>query len=366
MSALCYIDWFAVQGIEATEPHRSGKRARCGVKILDLVGHKASALEVERKFQCGGQIGSGVTRNKIRHQVLFFAHFGIEFGIFFGKSLKGLVRRLTHQGKDVGRHMFWRDFKLTRHMILHKLTQKRVVRVEHGIVKTHTRAHKHFLYSWNLAQFAQELDIIAVVGLQIGTRLGRKAAAVHAGTVLGHFAARGHAEIGGGPAHVVDVAPKVGEASEFTRLFYDGGAAAGADVPALMEGEGAEGAGAEAAARRGEGEFDFGKGGHTAKSVVGRMPLALVGERIDSIHFLLRKGQRRALLNDDALSVRLDKRRGRKWIGVLVLQRERLRVSPFGKLVGTVECRTIESGTVKSGKIGQHKGVVQIRPLCQD
>ncbi len=154
----------------------------------------------------------------------------------------------------------------------------------------------------------------------------------------------------------MDVALEVGEASELVRLLEDGGAAAGADISALMEGEGAEGAGAEAAARRGEGEFDFGKGGHTAKSVVGRVPLALVGERIDSIHFLLREGQRRALLNDDALSVRLNKKSRRKWIGILILQRERFRISPFGKLVGTVE----------SGKIGQHKGVVQIRPLRQD
>ena len=70
--------------------------------------------------------------------------------------------------------------QLSADMIFAQLLHECIVSVRHDIVKTYTGADKHLFHIGNPAQLSQQFHIVAVVNLEIGTRLREKALLVGA------------------------------------------------------------------------------------------------------------------------------------------------------------------------------------------
>ena len=129
-----------------------------------------------------------------------------------------------------------------------------------------------------------------MIGDQIGAGLGGKALAVGAHAVLQLLLTGGVAKIGGGAAHVVDVALEVGHLGDLLGLGHHRLNAAGADGATLMEGQSAEIAGAEASAVVGHREAHLLDTGDTALLLVGGMVGAGVGQGVDRVQLLPLEG----------------------------------------------------------------------------
>ena len=70
--------------------------------------------------------------------------------------------------------------QLSADMIFAQFLHECIVSVRHDIVKTYTGADKHLFHIGNPAQLSKQLHIVAVVNLEIGTRLREKALLVGA------------------------------------------------------------------------------------------------------------------------------------------------------------------------------------------
>ena len=93
--------------------------------------------------------------------------------------------------------------------------------------------------------------------LQLFTGVGEKALTAFASPFFQLFFTGGVAEVGRGPAHVVDIPFKVGVFGQEPCFFQQRLVTATADASALMEGQCAEGATAKATAVGGQAEGHF-------------------------------------------------------------------------------------------------------------
>ena len=75
-----------------------------------------------------------------------------------------------------------------------------------------------------------------MVGIQIGTGFGGQTVPLLAQTVLQLLLAGGPPEVGGGTAHIVDIALEAGMLGQLGDLPDDALMAAGGDHPPLVEG----------------------------------------------------------------------------------------------------------------------------------
>lgn len=140
-----------VKGVDARVIHAGGHSERSGIKILHLLGIDAVALGVESKLYGIFECAAWVAAHKIRHCILLLARpfrRRIKAG---AKLVIHLCRRLTHESKHPVADVLGGNAELPTHMMLTKLTQKRVAFVGKKIIIANTRANEHLLYAGNCA-----------------------------------------------------------------------------------------------------------------------------------------------------------------------------------------------------------------------
>ena len=152
--------------------------------------------------------------------------------------------------------------------------------------------------------------------------------------------AGGIAEVGGGAAHVVDVALEVGHLGDLPGLGHHRLNTAGADGTPLMEGQGAEVARAEAAAVVGHGEAHLLDAGDTAVLLVGGVVGAGVGQGVDRVQLLTLQGRHGGILDEELVIVDLADGLAVNGVLVFILHPEGLGVLP---LIG-LEVIVVEGG----------------------
>ena len=207
-----------------------------------------------------------------------------------------------------------------------------VFAVEQRVVESDAAAHEHLLHAGQRSQFAQQLQVVGVVGAQLVARLGRQAALVRAGAAFQLLGASGRPEVRRRPAHVVDIALEVRIFAHCARFGQDRLVAARLHDAPLMEVERAEGAIAHAPAVARQRELHLGQRRHAARRVVARVPRAFVRQVVDGVELLGCQRLGRWVLHDEhAMRVFLDQRVRRKRVEVFQLQAEAARI---GQLVG--------------------------------
>ena len=83
--------------------------------------------------------------------------------------------RLAHFIKNGCRAMLGRNLKLTADMVLHKLSEKGIVLIPEQIIIPYARTDKDLFNIRQLPHTAQNIEIFAVVNIQIFAGLRRKA-----------------------------------------------------------------------------------------------------------------------------------------------------------------------------------------------
>ena len=212
-----------------------------------------------------------------------------------------------------------------------------------------------------------------MVGVHIFARGGIEALPSAAGA-LGHLlAAGGMAEIGGGAAHIVDIALEILVLHHLLRFPEDGFMAPGLDDPALMEGQGAEGTGAEATPVADKAEFYLFDCGNASGLCITGMPGAHIGKIVDGVHFC--GGQRflRRILDNILIAVGLCQPLGSEWIAVCVLNPEGFGIAALvcfqflisgqnNRRQAIIQFRRLEYGAVNIGDIFHvHAGIQRVR-----
>ena len=197
------------------------------------------------------------------------------------------------------------NLQLTGDMELYQLLEEGILLVCQQVVEADAGPDKDLLHTGDLPELPQQGHIVAMVRLHILAGGGVQALPSAAGTLGQLLFAGGSAEIGGGTAHIVDVALEILVLHDHFRFPEDGFVAPGLDNPALVEGQGAEGAGTEAAPVGNQAEFDLFNGGNTALFGIAGMPGPLVGQLVYRIHFLGGQGLLRGILHHIFLAIGL-------------------------------------------------------------
>ena len=192
--------------------------------------------------------------HKIGHQILLLAILPVEGVVPLAEGLIDLDVGLAHVVQHLVHAVLGGHLQLTGHMVLHQLAQKgsRLVRLD--VVKADARADEHLLHPRQGPDLAQQRQIVALVGVQIGACLRGQTGPVLAQPRLFLLFTGGMAEVGGGPAHVVDISLEAGVLSEQLGLPEDAFMTAAGDHPPLVKGQGAEVARPKAPSVVGDGE----------------------------------------------------------------------------------------------------------------
>ena len=193
------------------------------------------------------RVEPGGAGHEVGDQILVHAKFLVQRKILVHKFVVDGVLGLAHALEDRIGHVLGGDLQLAGDMVLHELPEEGVLLIRQQIIEPDAAAHKHFFHAGNFPELAQEGDVVGVVRPHILAGGGVQALPSAAGTLGQLLFAGGVAEIGGGAAHIVDVALEILVLHHDFRFLQDGFMAAGLDDAALVEGQGAEGAGAEAA-----------------------------------------------------------------------------------------------------------------------
>ena len=307
--------------------HAGRNSSRRRVEILYLFRHIAKLLNVFREGNRISERASGVGRHEIGDDELFHIEFSVYLLELFYKCIVDRHTRFSHLREHVIGDMFRSNAKLPAHMILAQLPQKCTVPVRHHVVEPDSGADENLFHLRQIPKFSQQLQVIAVVDFQIGTRLREEALAMLTCTDFQLFRAGGFPELCCRTADIVDVPFKIRVLYTLLRLREDRLMAPRLDNPAFVEGQGTEIAVAVAAAVGGQREFDFFQRGYSALSLVGGMIRSHVGQGVHIVHLLHGHGLlRRVLYNIQTSVVSLDKAFCGKGIGVFVLDRKTFRI----------------------------------------
>ena len=212
---------------------------------------------------------------------------------------------LAHFIQHTGAAMLRRYFKLPADVVAHQFGEEGIVLLAHHVIVAQAAADKYLFDAGDGPQFPQKLDIIGVVHPDGRATGGGQAFFILAQAVGGLLSAGGGPEIGGGAAHIVDIALEVGIVGKAFGFPQQRGVAAGGDVAPLMERDRAEIAGAKAAAVVGKGKFDLFNGGNAAHFLIDGVVVTLVGQFRHSVQFLGGKGQSGRILHQVPLPVLL-------------------------------------------------------------
>ena len=165
------------------------------------------------------------------------------------------------------------------------------------------------------------------------------------------------AEIGGGAAHIVDIALEIRIFRHNLRFPEDGFMAPDLNDPPLMEGQGAEGAGAEAAPVADQAELNFLNGRNAAGLLVAGVVGAHIGQIVDFVHFLRSQRFLGRILHHIFFAVPLRHSLGGEGITVGVLDPEGLGVFAF------IILHFVKAGKHNGGKTVVGLGGFENRPV---
>ena len=365
------VDVFHRARVDARVVDAGGNRRGRGVEVGHLFGIETQVAAEFGQFHRFLHRRAGVGGHEVGQDVLLLADFlgvGVESA---HELLVDGVARFAHHLEDRVGDVFGGQAQLAAHVVLHEFVEEGGVVVEQDVVEADAAADEDLLHARKGTQFAQELHVVLVGDGELVAGRRRQAAFGGAGPVLGLFGAGGDAEVGGGAAHVVEVALEVGLLRHETRFLHDALAAARLDDPALVEVERAEGAVAQAPAVAREAELHFGERRDAAGLVVIGMPGPGVGESVEGVEFGSGKGLAgRVLHHVDVVGVGLDERAGRKGVEVAILHAEaacvvelvRLQVVPAGqqdRTVAVVDRPAPVDGARNEGEVVHRKAGVE-------
>ena len=302
LGGFCRVHRLEGTGVIAAVVHGGGKCARCGIKILHLLGCYFVLAQVLGKLDGIVKIAARMTAHKIGYGVLLKAHSAVYVKKLVDKAAVNVEMGFAHIPQHAGRHMLGSNTQLTADMIPDQRLKKVVIFVAHQIIVTDARADKDFFDTLELTQLVEQAEIIAVIGVKIGAGCGVQTGAVGAGALLELFFAGRLAEVCRRAAYVVDIAFEVGEGYHALGFFYDAFMAAAGDHSALMQSEGAEGAAAKAAAVVGDRKPDLLDSGHAAQRDIVGVDIVGIGQLVDRVKLAGIKGHLGRILDQIALT----------------------------------------------------------------
>ena len=228
--------------------HTGGFCGGRGVEILHLLGHIPDGFEVHRQRDGVPEGTARVRRDEVGNEILLFFQLFVErIELFLEFEIHG-KGRLVHLLQDGVGDVFGRDFQLSADVVFDQLAQEFVRLVVQHVIVADARADEHLFHPFQLAQGAQQIDVLLVGDLEIGAFFPADAVFLRADPLFKLLFAGGVAEVGGGAAHVVNVALEIlvrdqlfclGDQALLAALLHD---------PALVVGDGAVIAVAETAA----------------------------------------------------------------------------------------------------------------------
>ena len=226
-------------------------------------------FEIDGKFHriCNG--AARVGGHQVRNQILFLADFLAFLIETLAEAVEVLNVRFAHLVQNMVDTVLRCNLELSADVVFYQLLHKGRVWISDCIIVADARTDKHFLDSLDLAQFAQQVDIFAVVDVHVRTWFWSQTLAVLAQAVFQLLFAGRIAEVCGWAAYIMDISLESRIAGHFLCFCDDGFLAAGNDLSALMEGDGAEVAVAKAAAVLHDGKFDLLDGIYTAELFIG-------------------------------------------------------------------------------------------------
>ena len=337
-------------GVQAGVVHTGGQGAGGGVEVLNLLGLTAGAVEPLGQPHRVVQSAARVRGDEVGHQVLLLAVLPVESLVLLPELLIDLHMGLSHVIQHPVDTVLRGHLELAGHVIFHQLGEELPVPVLHQVVEPDAGADEHLFDAGDGPDLPQQLEVVGLVGVQVGAGLGGQAGPVPAHARLELLLTGGMPEIGGGPAHVVDVALKAGVLHQALRLPQHALVAPGGDGPPLVEGQGAEVAGPKAAPVMDDGEADLLDGGHAPHGVVHGMGLSHIGQLEHGVQLGGGQGHGGGIGNEQPVPVLLQDGLPPHRVVLLVLHLIGLGVGP---LVGTDR---LEGGDLHHG-VGALAGV---------
>ena len=297
-----------IPGIQAGVVHGSGQGAGGGIKILYLFRVEPVLPQVAGQVDGLVEAAARVGGHEIGHQILLLAVF-FRQGVIFAAEVvvhigKGLAHIVQHPGADVLR----RHLQLAADMVPHQLGEKVAVFVPEHIVKADAAADEHLFDPGDGPQLPQGGQIAALIGVEIGTGCGEQALAVGAGAVLLLLLAGRVVKVGGGAAHIVDIALEIRIGGDEPCLPQHAFLAPGGHIPPLVEGQGAEIAGAEAATVVDDGKAHLLDGRHASQRLVVGVVIPGIGQVEHLVQLPALQGQSGGILDEKAAPGGLDQR----------------------------------------------------------
>ena len=298
MKASRHIDRLPASRIQSAVVHAGGDRGRRGIEILYLFRHVAQIAAVFRQLHRLLHRASRMGRHQIGNQILLEMKLLVHPAVLSAKFFINRVLWLAQTGEHRVAHVLRRHLQLPAHMVPAQFLQKTAALIGQHIVKADTGTDEHFLHSRKRPQFAQQFDVIPMIGFQIAAGRRKKALPVRAHALFHLFCAGRSAEIRRRAAHIMDISLELGILRHVPRLQKKRLVASRLDNPALMEGQRTERTAAEAAPAAYETETDLRERRNPTGRVIRRMPSAHIGKPVDRIHLLLAQGPRRRILHD--------------------------------------------------------------------
>ena len=267
--------------------------------------------------------------HEVGHQELIHIVLLVQGEIFGDKLVVHGISGFAHAAEHRIGHMLRGHFQLAGDVVLHQLPNEGIFFVCQEIVKPDTAADKDLFHPGDLPELSQQGHIVAVVGVYVLAWSGVEALAAAAGT-LGHLLFTGRvAEIGGGAAHIVDIALEIRILHHFLRFFQDVFMASDLDDTTLVEGQRAEGAGPEAAPVADQAELDLLNGGHAPQFFIAGVVGSVVGQGIDRVHLFCGQRLLGRILDHVFFAVALCQPLGGEGVAVTVLELEGLGIGPL-------------------------------------
>ena len=258
--------------------------------------------------------------HQIGHDVLLFPHLLIKTAVFFQKAAVNRIGGLAHHREHRIGDVLGRNLELSRDVMAHQLAQKGIVLIAEQVIEPDSAADKHLLDAGDRPQPPQQRQVIPMIDEEVFAGGGEQALPLGTDPLFELLLAARMPEVGGRPAHVVDIALKILFPGHPRRLRCDGVVAANLDDPALMKGQGTEAAAAEAAPVGGQAEPDLPDRGDPAQRLIGGVGVPPVGQGVNPVHLVGGKRLLRWILYDKAaFAVGLRQTFGGKRVGVAVL-----------------------------------------------
>lgn len=175
MRIFAHIYGLSVPGIDFRIIHNRGYRGGRRIKILYLLRHVAKVAEIFGQLHRFLQGGSWVGGHEVWHQILIHSQFFIELLIFFPEALVYRIFRFSHTAEYGIGNMLRRHLQLAADMMENQLPEKSIILIRQQIVEPDAGTDEDLLDAGQTAQAAQKLQIILVIGFQVGAGPGEQA-----------------------------------------------------------------------------------------------------------------------------------------------------------------------------------------------